>query len=76
MAAFLAVDQRVYGGRLMTCRFYAVEKFNDGVFDIELWVFIVIVRKFFLYYDLKDLIKNLKILNIFVHGSKNRFCKW
>jgi hypothetical protein len=36
MAAFLAADSRVFGGRLMTCRFYPIEKFNDGVFDLEL----------------------------------------
>ncbi|CAD8161024.1 unnamed protein product [Paramecium pentaurelia] len=36
MAAFLAADQRVFGGRIMTCRFYSIENFNDGLYDAEL----------------------------------------
>lgn len=36
MAAFLAENYNVFVGRIMTCRFYLNENFNDGLYDGEL----------------------------------------
>ncbi|CAD8071608.1 unnamed protein product [Paramecium primaurelia] len=36
MAAFLAEDQHVFLERIMTCRFYLNDNFNDGLYDGEL----------------------------------------